>query len=293
MNSNVSTILDRASVVTLMLLMIYIVTNTAVESEICLHQLTTTKNKRMSGETFREIKVAGLLQCGRACLNSQTCKSTNFNRETLTCEMNRSNDSLLPVSEPTWDYIDKSQFSMVLPNPCSNVVCPPLSTCVPLKSGQTTCVITGCGDFNLSSPNMEVLSTCSHVGCQTTLSCEQGYDFDNQAVDRNTTTCLPDGSWSPVTSTCIFKACTSYAYTYTVRENWNFNHPGMSPIYGKDRAYCQNACNNNQPFVCVAYYFNKVSNRCNLQQYRVHDSPDYQQYEQENPAFDEYIRDCA
>ncbi|XP_069128965.1 uncharacterized protein [Argopecten irradians] len=262
-------------------------------SEIYSTHLIINKDMRLTGATFQEILITGLQQCVRSCMKSQTCKSINYHRETLTCEMNRNASSQLSVSDFAWDYMDKSQFPTVLSNPCHNVVCPALSTCVPLKSGQTTCAVTECNEFILTSPTMTTVTTCNVVGCQITLACENEHVFDTQAPDRDTVTCLPDGSWSPVTSTCVFAGCTSYANTYTVRHNWHFQHPDMDPIYGQTVDSCLATCNSYTQFTCVAFYFNKDSNRCNLQQHRVHDNPDFQQYEVQDNSFDEYIRDCA
>ncbi|XP_069112419.1 sushi, von Willebrand factor type A, EGF and pentraxin domain-containing protein 1-like [Argopecten irradians] len=146
-----------------------------------------------------------LHRCARYCGMDTGCKSFTFNKTDLRCRLIEDDANSAPQYfgfELNCVYGDRSSvISNSLMGPCRDHSCPNYTSCVPLSSGSSVCVVTACGPTIEPSHRGQGYSydnsdTMTSVGVKRYMYCDTGY------IGYRSVTCLANGNWSETNDHC-------------------------------------------------------------------------------------------
>ncbi|XP_062583939.1 uncharacterized protein LOC134245681 [Saccostrea cucullata] len=180
--------------------------------------LLTTPNKRLKGHIMDKLSPLGLKMCLRECSARTLCKSLNFCRNTLTCELSSSDAESHPedfLHDSQYTYAEKMKKPQRYFKEC-NESCSSGSKCVITASGPA-CMITDCSSQHPDSQDTTVLVNSTRVGTVLNYKCIM---LPHSSL---VSSCLPNGTWTSQSHQCTtapacFNSNTSCWY------NFNFTY---------------------------------------------------------------------
>ncbi|XP_061196046.1 uncharacterized protein LOC133204339 [Saccostrea echinata] len=159
--------------------------------------LLKTPNKRLKGHIMEELSPLGLKMCLRECSVRTICKSLNFGRNTLTCELSSSDAESHPedfLHDSEYIYTEKMKKPQRYFKEC-NESCSSGTKCVNTASGPA-CIISDCPGRHPDYQDTTVFVNSTRVGTVLKYKCIMHPHFSLVS------TCLPNGTWTSQSDQC-------------------------------------------------------------------------------------------
>ncbi|XP_062616325.1 uncharacterized protein LOC134278025 [Saccostrea cucullata] len=205
----------------------------------------TTPNKRLEGHVIEKLLPVGMQMCMKECSVRTLCKSLNFCRNQLTCELSSSNaemhsDDLIDDSE--FLYAEKTDLPRRYSQEC-NKTCFFGSKCINLSSGPV-CQISDCPATHPDSNTTSVQVTSTRVGTVLRYNCTEWPQISL------TSTCLPNGTWSSESNKCIINLPDCFNSEISCWFKFNFTYSSYCD-YCKGTQYVKKTNYTSAPYVGI------------------------------------------
>lgn len=172
---------------------------------------------QLEGQTLRRMWNLSLKQCHDECMLRNTCKSYNYIRSVLLCELNKADkvdepDHFFPFTQST--YGQKLDWDTPVARPeCSS--CGDHEICEGLENGTFNCFVRECQNPPPAYNGTISFGNLNWIGAKVRYVCTGGTVRIGNPVSQ----CISNGSWSIPTFKCIPGEC------------WT---PSMDPMYKMD-----------------------------------------------------------
>ncbi|XP_045174068.2 uncharacterized protein LOC123535454 [Mercenaria mercenaria] len=197
------------------------------------HSIKTDTINNMDVYIFEMIMMKDIKKCIESCKTRKACKFFNFDHQAKLCYLIGGNNTVWFERKPGFSFGNKTDWDMTEHENCGN--CSDYSVCKKDGEGQySVCLNSGCGPPGEKN-NTIFLGNMFSIGDKIKYECKNRYRANSDV--SLTSTCLTNGTWSPVDFECVladyvYKLNNTFYQHFPYAQNWDAAQETCSSIGG-------------------------------------------------------------